>query len=34
MVKETEAAKYMKEITRGLMDDFINDCIKADPKKK
>ena len=34
MVKETDAAKRLEEITRGLMDDFIKDYIKANPRKK
>ena len=34
MVKETEAAKHLEKITRGLMDDFMKDYIKANPKKK
>ena len=33
MVKESEAAEHLEKITRGLMNDFIEDYIKANPKK-
>ena len=34
MVKETEAAGHLEEITRSLMNDFIKDYRKANPKKE
>lgn len=34
MVKETEVAEHLEEITRGLMNDFIEDYIKANPEKE
>ncbi len=34
MVKETETAEHLEKITRGLMNDFIKDYIKANPKKE
>jgi hypothetical protein len=34
MIKETEAAEHLEKITRGLMNDFIKDYVKANPKKE
>ena len=34
MVKETEAAEHLEKITRSLMNDFIKDYRKANPKNE
>ncbi len=34
MVKETEAAQYIEKVTQSMMNDFINDYVKANPEKK